>query len=168
MLGQANAELGDAVAELRRIIEDLRPGSLDELGLTGALMGETRHLLHAAGVACESNLDPRWAEQPPLAAATEVAIYRIGLEAVTNVARHAGASRCCISLRLVDRDVVIAIEDDGDGLEGCADLGHRSRPTGIGISSMQQRAQELGGTLVFTTGRLGGTTVTARMPAVRS
>jgi signal transduction histidine kinase len=96
---------------------------------------------------------------PPLPAAVEVACYRIAQEAITNVSRHARASRCWISLRVdeVWEALVLEVVDDGEGVP-------EGRLAGVGTSSMRERAEELGGTLRIEPIREGGTRVSARLP----
>jgi two-component system, NarL family, sensor kinase len=86
----------------------------------------------------------------------EVAAYRIALEALTNVVRHAQARTCHIILT-VTGELVLDIEDDGRGLPA-------SLKAGIGLLSMRERAAELGGTCVIEAGSEGGTRVRARLP----
>jgi signal transduction histidine kinase len=98
-------------------------------------------------------------ELPPLPAAVEVACYRIAQEAITNVARHARAKACRIRL-LVDRGagvLEVEITDNGVGMP-------KNRVAGVGLSSMRERAEELGGTLEVDTRPEGGTRVLARLP----
>jgi signal transduction histidine kinase len=96
---------------------------------------------------------------PELPAAVEVAAYRIGTEAMTNAVRHAGAARC--TLRLVGgadlTDLTVVIEDDGRGIG-------ETRGSGVGLSSMHERAAELGGECRFEPRPGGGTRVVARLP----
>jgi signal transduction histidine kinase len=98
-------------------------------------------------------------ELPPLPAAVEVACYRIAQEALTNVARHAQAKACRLRLS-VDRDagvLEVEITDDGMGIP-------EERVAGVGLSSMRERAEELGGTLEVEPNPEGGTRVLARLP----
>jgi two-component system NarL family sensor kinase len=92
----------------------------------------------------------------PLPAAVEVAAYRIGVEALTNVVRHAQANSCMIQLRR-ERDLVIEISDAGRGLPA-----ETSR--GIGLRSMRERAEELGGSCVIASRSEGGTLVAVHLP----
>ena len=101
------------MAELRRVIEDLRPGPLDDLGLADALTGTARHLLDEAGIACETSVSLVPESGVALAAANEVVLYRIGVEAVTNVVHHAHAVHCRLELLCAADEVVLRIEDDG-------------------------------------------------------
>jgi signal transduction histidine kinase len=96
---------------------------------------------------------------PTLPAAVEVACYRIAQEAITNVARHSRAKTCRVRLS-VDRGagvLEVEIADDGAGISG-------DRVAGVGLSSMRERAEELGGTLEVEPGPQGGTRVLARLP----
>ena len=161
-----------AVGNVRHLIYGLRPAVLDEMGLIGALQYHAQSLT-AGGlrieVRCEQPI-------PALSAALEVAMYRIALEAITNVQKHAEASRCIVEIQTRDersfdahsatddagdmsRDasfVIICIEDDGIGMP----QGVRS---GVGTSSMRERAAELGGTLGIKA-LDKGTRVTAEFP----
>ena len=93
---------------------------------------------------------------PALPAAIEVAVYRIVLEAVTNVGRHAGAHTCRIHLS-IDSTLCLTIEDDGRGLSS-------SYVPGVGLSSMRERATELGGTCKIERRNPGGTRVRVQLP----
>jgi signal transduction histidine kinase len=148
------------VVEIRRLVYELRPPTLDELGLTGALRA---HVAQMQGVrqAVEISLTTQPAQLPRLSAACEVAAYRIVLEAVTNVIRHAHATVCSIelSVELESRPdhLLVRISDDGIGL--LAQTG-----SGIGLVSMRERAEELGGTCSIESIDGGGCRVTARLP----
>ena len=93
---------------------------------------------------------------PPLPAAVEVAVYRIALEALTNVARHAQARTCRIELSLHE-GLQVVVADDGTGLAP-------DRSVGVGLASMRERAEELGGSCVVDQAPGGGARVTARLP----
>jgi two-component system, NarL family, sensor kinase len=140
----------NAIAEVRRLVHDLRPPALDELGLVGALTEQGRVLgdFEVAGP------DP----QPPLPAAVEVAAYRITLEAMTNVARHAGARQARVRIDIGDA-VLIEVSDDGDGLP-------TAPRAGVGIASMRERALELGGVCTVEPAQPRGTVVRASIPLV--
>jgi two-component system NarL family sensor kinase len=94
---------------------------------------------------------------PPLPAAVEVAAYRIILEAFTNVIHHAEANACRITIVIREKDLFIEVADDGKGLLP----GTRN---GVGLTSMHERAEELGGVCVVEKGAAHGTTVWARLP----
>lgn len=138
------------VTEVRRIVEGLRPGAVDELGLAEAL-----RQLAAAGS------DLEFAVHVPstfgdLPAAAEVAAYRIAAEACANVIRHARASRCSIEAGIQDGWLTLAVSDNGAG------FGTESA-VGVGLQSLHERAAEVGGAVEIRSGP-GGTTVSAKLP----
>ena len=146
------------VADIRRLVYALRPPALDELGLVSALWELTLQYsdqvaMHLDAPAC----------LPELPAAVEVAIYRIAQEALTNVVRHAAARRCDIRLSLneIAGWLSLSIQDDGCGLP-------QARSVGVGLISMRERAEELGGTWTIEQSSTGGTRVLARLPYARS
>jgi signal transduction histidine kinase len=159
--GSADALLADlkdetlgCVGEVRRIVEDLRPPALDELGLLPALTAFADRLStrdDALQVAVQAP-DPL----PPLSAAVEVAAYRIATEAMTNVARHAHA-RCCLLRLEVGHDLTVEVRDDGVGVPA-------RRLAGVGLPSMTARAAELGGHCAVARLDGGGTQVIAHLP----
>ena len=164
-LGRTKNDLGETVAELRRIIDDMRPGALDDLGLADALVGASRQILDGAGIDFTPSIGVDVGTGAPLGAATEAALYRIGLEAVTNVAHHSHASRSTLSLRRADGQIVLRVDDDGLGCAAHASpAGPYRRAGGVGVPSMHERAAELGGTVSISARARGGTTVTARLP----
>jgi signal transduction histidine kinase len=151
LLLDLKGNLQEAIADIRRLYA-LRPPALDELGLIGALR------LHIEGYrqsALQITLDAP-ADLPPLPAAIEVAVYRIISEALTNVGRHARAQRCHIRLALAG-GLELEVRDDGQGLS-------ESQRPGVGLRSMHERAEELGGTCVIEPAMGGGTRVWARLP----
>jgi two-component system, NarL family, sensor kinase len=130
---------------VRRLVYGLRPPALDELGLVGALRQGPL------------DVDVRAPEpMPPLPAAVEVAAFRIAQEALTNAARHAGARSATVVIEVAS-DLAVEIRDDGRGLAP----GHRA---GVGLTSMRERATELGGSLEVTGGPSGGVVVRAVLP----
>jgi signal transduction histidine kinase len=119
-----------------------------------AALRQDAQRLAPPGLATEVAADERLTA---LSAAVEVAAYRIGLEALTNSARHAHATRVVVELRRMPDMLLLRIHDDGRGLRG-------GEPPGVGLSSMRERAEELGGSLEVAATPGGGTTVTARLP----
>jgi signal transduction histidine kinase len=154
---QLKQELRTAIPEIRRLVDALRPPALDELGLVAALrqqaasIGATDGSVTGLTVTIEA---PQ--ELPGLGAATEVAAYRIVMEAMTNVVRHAGAHRCTVRLAC-PQGLDIEVEDDGAGIPA-------RPPVGVGLNSMRERAAELGGHCVIGTREGAGTLVRARLP----
>lgn len=142
----------ELVGDIRRLVYELRPPALDELGLLGALrayMGQ----IHTPTVTITPTPDPL----PPLLAAVEVAAYRITLEAVNNAVRHSGARTCAVTLQATAAHLTLTIADDGVGLA-------TERPAGIGLRSMRERAEEIGGTFTIENPAAGGVRVTAVIP----
>jgi signal transduction histidine kinase len=147
-------ELRSAITDIRRLVYDLRPPALDDLGLLEALRRLAEHYGsedEQLSVTVEAPED-----LPNLPAAVEVAVYRITQEALTNVARHARAKRCVVRLAVND-DVGLEIIDDGVGIP-------KERGAGVGLSSMRERASELGGNCVVEAAPKGGTQVLVRLP----
>ena len=126
---QARAQVKGAIEDVRRLVYALRPPALDELGLVGALKEQVQR----GPVAVTINAEGPITELP---AAVEVAAFRIISEAVTNAARHSSATTCTIDINL-NGALEIEVRDDGHN-------GSPWRP-GVGISSMRERAAELGG-----------------------
>ena len=151
LLDRLTLELDTASSEVKRIVRDLRPTALDDHGLMGALREFALRLDDVVRV----ELDLPQSDSI-LPAAVEIATYRITTEALTNVVRHAGASRCHVRL-VIDEHVDIDITDDGIGLPD-------GRRSGIGLQAMRERAAALGGTLAVTDVPPHGTRVHARLP----
>jgi signal transduction histidine kinase len=144
-----------AIGDIRRVVYDLRPPALDELGLVAAIR---EHAARVAGESLQIVIEAP-ASLPSLPAAAEVAAYRIALEALTNVIRHAGARRCVIRLSLAD-DLAIEVTDDGRGISETA-------RAGVGLMAMRERAEELGGTCRIESTGGSGTVVIAHLPCRR-
>ncbi len=146
------------IDDIRRVVHELRPPALDDLGLVPALTvmaAKLDQLETAAGSGLAVTIDA--AEGlPPLPAAVEVAAYRIIQEALTNVVQHANARRTTVQL-WIDDNLHIEVSDDGRGFAG-------GREGGIGLHSMRERAAELGGTWSIARQPGGGTVVRATLP----
>jgi signal transduction histidine kinase len=153
MLAELKAQVRTTVGDIRRLVYALRPPALDDFGLIPAIREHIAQQIQATGlqVAIEAP-DP----MPPLPAAVEVAVYRIVLEAVTNVVRHAAARTGRITLT-VNGSLRLTVEDDGRGLPpNCV--------PGVGLASMRERAVELGGSCAIECRPTGGTIVRVRLP----
>lgn len=153
LAARAEDLLTGAVASVRRIVDGLRPASLDDLGLAQAL-----HAV-ADGFAV-SGLDARVevrGDVDGLPAAVEVAALRIATEALHNAARHSGARQVRLGVERRADALEVTVADDGAGLSA-------SDVAGVGLASMRERAEELGGTCTVTSGPRGGTVVSARLP----
>jgi signal transduction histidine kinase len=143
----------EAISDIRRLVYNLRPPALDELGLLSALREQAAHYQHQV---LELVFDTP-ETLPPLPAAVEVAAYRIAQEALTNVARHASAQHCLLRLAIDAEILHLDISDDGKGIPS----GHR---IGIGLHTMHERASELGGSCTITASSQGGTAIRVRLP----
>lgn len=152
LLRDVAEDMQATITDIRRLVYDLRPPALDQLGLVEGLRQYAQQLEGATRITVTA---PEI--MAPLPAAVEVAVYRIAVEAMTNVARHAGALFCWVHLAVGDGALVIEVADDGRGLP-------EERRDGVGFHSMQERAAELGGTCVILSPLEGGTTVRARVP----
>jgi signal transduction histidine kinase len=142
-------DLRRAVAEVRGIVDGLRPAALDEIGVAGALEAlASRDTDPIVSVECDS--------LPQLPAAVEVTAYRIACEAVTNAVRHAGAGQVRLELSAVPGELVVTVEDDGHGFGA-------DHVAGLGLRSMHERAESVGGHVEVASGPTG-TTVRARLP----
>jgi signal transduction histidine kinase len=148
----------DATADIRHLVYELRPPALDELGLVSALREGAAQYSQQGVNGVQITFDAP-ESLLPLPAAVEVAVYRIAQEALTNVIRHADARNCFIRLTVDESAGLLCLEvqDDGKGLP-------TKRRTGVGLNSMRERAEELGGTLTLTSLSTGGTLLTARLP----
>ncbi len=157
-----NAKLQTAiratVSDVRRLVYDLRPPTLDELGLVEAI--RERAALYSTPNRAGGGLEVTFEVSEPLPempAAVEVAAYRIVQEALTNVVRHARAHTCLIRLACGQHELRVEIVDDGVGLPEQARIG-------VGLRSMEERAAELGGSCTVERLAPSGTRVSFRLP----
>jgi signal transduction histidine kinase len=154
LVDRLKAEVQAAVADTRRLVYELRPPALDELGLVAAVRKQAAGLgLDGQGLQVHLQAPDRLDGLP---AAVEVAAYRITLEALTNARRHAQARRCQVRLAL-ENGLRIEVRDDGRGVPADA-------AEGVGLASMRERAAELGGSCTVEPRAGGGTAVRARLP----
>lgn len=158
LLTDLSTRTQEAVADIRRLVYALRPPALDELGLVMALREGAMQYNQQGSNGLNITFDTP-DRLPSLPAAVEVAAYRIAQEALTNVVHHADAHTCAVHLKMDETAGVLCLEvmDDGKGLP-------MKRRAGIGLNSMRERAEELGGSLIVTSISTGGTLLTARLP----
>lgn len=142
------------IVNLRALIAELRPAALDELGLGPAIETLAERSGSAAGVSVSTRVALGSPER--LAPEVESTIYRVVQEALTNVAKHAGAERVEVSVSRSNGAVSVVVEDDGRGFDP-------SQPGGFGLVGMRERVELSGGRLEITSA--GGTRVVARLPA---
>jgi signal transduction histidine kinase len=153
LLGNLRDETATWVDEVRKLSADLRPAVLDQIGLVPALRQHADLLTsRSAGRFAVEVAEP---SPVPALPAAEAAAYRIALEAITNAARHAAATTCRVSVEL-NGSLFLTVSDDGTGVP--------VSPPGVGLASMRERAEELGGTcnVVFREGK--GAQVEAVLP----
>ena len=145
--------------EIRRVIFDLRPTLLDDLGLVAAVDWYAKTSLAKAGIQPEvraSGLDGRLPQR------VEIALYRLVQEAVANVIKHSYARRCTVSLTWSNGAVETIVEDDGRGFD--PDRIGRAGEEHLGIVGMQERVRSLGGQFAIDSRPGGGTRVHIRIP----
>jgi signal transduction histidine kinase len=160
-LGEIKAIAVRALDEVHRLLHDLRPSVLDDLGLTSAIRWCAERHLTPLGVTvrCEwSGLEERL---PP---EIETALFRVAQEAITNIARHAGAETVLIEGARRERTVSVEIEDDGHGFAPEAASAGRPDGSGLGLAGMRERVALLGGTLAIESAPGEGTRVSVSVP----
>ena len=164
--------LGHEIDGLRHLITELRPAALDDLGLAAALQALARRAQAIDGLdmAVEIELASPDSgvegEGRRLDAELESTIYRVVQEALTNVSRHAEATKAVVSITERDGEVIASVTDDGKGLPGAERLGPRGDGLegGFGMSGMRERAELVGGELQLGAAPGGGTTVRLHVP----
>ena len=159
-LKSAKAHLSNALAETRRIISNLRPALLDDLGLVDALRSSLAQLVADSGVRWELTVD---LGDENLDADTEIVLYRVAQEAVGNALRHAQTDRVLVDLRSGPAGTELTIQDWGTGFDTTEPLRDRDRP-GLGLIGMRERAELLDGTFELESIPGSGTTVRVRIP----
>jgi signal transduction histidine kinase len=159
-LDQLVAGLDDEIENLHAIISELRPAALDDLGLRPAIqaLGEHYQVANGIDVDCRLHLPDPALNDPRLGPELETTVYRLIQEALTNVAKHAGAQHVGVQVDAADGTVEIEVTDDGRGFDTARVTG------GFGLTGMHERAALAGGTVIVTS-RPGGTTVRATLPA---
>jgi len=153
LLGSLKTQAHEAILDVRRLVYDLRPPALDDLGLVGALR-QSASRFETGMLRFRFDVPLKLTDLP---AAVETAVYRIAQEAMTNVVFHAQATRCTVCLYCRDGHVIVEVSDNGRGLS-------QNYQTGVGLQAMKERATELNGEFVFKSLPDGGTLVRARLP----
>jgi two-component system, NarL family, sensor kinase len=153
LLAEVAEQTRSVIGEIRALVRALRPPELDELGLTTAI--ET-----VGARFPDLRVDVIAGELPAIEPAIEAAVYRIAVEALTNAARHSGASSATVTLATTDGALDLTIVDRGCGMTGAT-------APGTGTRSMRERAAEVGGSFEIVAHPQGGTCVRARLPLGR-
>jgi two-component system, NarL family, sensor histidine kinase UhpB len=155
-LDEAKQAVRRALDEVRRISSELRPEMLEHLGLVSALTELTTTFGRVSGIRVERQFDTSLPKLPP---DTELAVYRIAQESLTNVARHSQASRVTIALESSRDGVLLRVADDGRGFDTSGPDEHG------GLRSMRERALLVDGSLAITSASTGGVEVRLEVPA---
>ena len=155
-IGQMKRTIDGTLQIVRRITTSLRPAVLDELGLKAAIEWQAEGFSRRVGIRCEVDAEP--IECPCKDTAT--ALFRIFQEVLTNVARHAQASRVRVMFRKDDSHLLLVVSDNGRGFQPV----DSTKPKSFGILGMGERAEALGGSVEIVSGLAQGTTVTVRLP----
>jgi signal transduction histidine kinase len=146
--------LEDQINELSRLINDLRPASLERLGLAGALEALAEECSARGGFEVETEIDIK----ERLSGEEERLVFRLVQEALNNVLKHASPSGASVSARMADHQVQIAVEDDGCGFDPAA------AAIGRGLTGMRERIELLGGEIEVRSEPERGTRIDARVP----
>ncbi|OFW51275.1 MAG: hypothetical protein A3G77_05465 [Acidobacteria bacterium RIFCSPLOWO2_12_FULL_68_19] len=146
-----------AIQDVRRISTELRPSVLDDLGIVAAIEWQAQEFEARTGIPCVTSLP---AELPPIDAPRATALYRVLMEALTNVARHAGATRVHVTLALDGGAVTLDVRDNGRGIAAEA----AASPRSIGLLGMRERARVFGGTVTVAPLAPRGTRVHVEIP----
>lgn len=160
---EMRAHATQALEELHQLAYELRPSALDDLGLVAALQRYAEDFGRRTGVRMEVELDP--IEGIKLEPATEIALYRIVQEALTNVAKHAEATTASVVLHVRGSALLLIIEDDGKGFE-VPDIPH-SEGKHFGLMGMYERVNLLGGKLTVESSPGSGTAIYVEVPLRR-
>jgi len=155
VFAEAQETIRKSVEEVRRIAQELRPEMLEHLGLPSALKALATRFTEQAGLELEWEFAP---SLPPLAPDAELALYRVAQESLTNVARHAQATRVWLSLLPGRGSVVLRVVDDGRGINGAP-------ANGGGLRGMRERAVLVGAALAIKPASTGGVEVRLEVPA---
>jgi signal transduction histidine kinase len=153
-LRQANRLLVKTQEEIHRIIHDLRPSLLDDLGLAAAMTSYADDHLKKHGLTVSLEIEEGLPSRPEV----ETVIFRIYQELVTNILRHAGADHVSVELYKRDDTLVLAVEDDGEGFDP------EAKSEGAGITGMRERAALVNGTITFDSESGQGTHVIVEIP----
>ena len=160
-LGGLQDQLNHSMADLRRVIYDLRPLKLQEMGLARSVEMWVREATAGRDVVGSVQVNGRERNLTPSA---EACLYRVAKEAVSNVVRHSGARRLMVAIEYADDAVVLTVTDDGTGFQADEVIKKALPGTGIGLRSMRVRMASEGGTLDLASTPGKGTTIRAELP----
>jgi two-component system sensor histidine kinase UhpB len=164
ILEEAICSVDAAMHRVRDLALDLRPSVLDDLGLPPALRWYADRFGRSTGIELNLAIDA----VPHLDAGVETACFRVAQEALTNVARHAGASHVWLELRLLQDEVELVVRDDGSGFDVSEARRRAFGGSSVGLLGMQERVTLVGGRFEILRVPGGGTLVRARLPLTRT
>ena len=160
-IDRMQASIADSAAAMRRIVADMRPRVLDDLGINAAIKGLVKDISTRTGI--EVKFVSK-GELDNVQDATRTALYRMLQECLTNVARHAQASKVEVLLVAGDRDIEMIVADNGCGFSPQAHF----KPGSFGLFGLGERAGQLGGTVAVESAPANGTRVVVRLPLAAS
>jgi signal transduction histidine kinase len=149
------ASTQQTLQEIRLLIFELRPPELEEIGLAGALQERISNVERRSGISIELDFD----ELESLSPKIEISLYRIALEALNNILKHARANRICLSVKNRQKSVWMEIEDDGLGFDM-----DRQGQSGLGLQSMRERVSQMHGEIKIQSAPGQGTVITVEAP----
>jgi signal transduction histidine kinase len=153
--------VGGAIQQVRSLSLDLRPSMLDDLGLVSALRWYVERQAERAGYCGHLAAEP---DEMKVVPSIAIAAFRIAQEALTNVARHAGARHVWVKLRMHENQLELAVRDDGRGFDVGAMSARRSNTEAIGLMGMRERAMLLGGQVSIRSAKGRGTEIRLTVP----
>ncbi|HET6570241.1 MAG TPA: GAF domain-containing protein [Solirubrobacterales bacterium] len=156
---EAIGDIARDVEELRALISELRPATLDQLGLTAALEDLVGRVEHGTEIGFEADLE---VDSGRLDSELETVVYRLVQEALNNVAKHSGAARAHLQVRSREDSLAVLVSDDGSGFDPTADT------DGFGLAGMRERIELAGGKLQIESGKGAGTRILASLPLPRA
>jgi signal transduction histidine kinase len=150
--------IDSTIQTVKRISSELRPGLLDDLGLGAAIDWQTKEFQNRTGVECDASIYP---DDITLNTDLSTALFRIFQEALTNIARHAHATKVAVNLQKKDGEVTMRVEDNGRGIT----KRQIDDPRSFGLIGIRERARFLGGKVELTGKRGRGTTLEVSIPS---
>lgn len=159
-VGSMTQLIDNAVSVTRRVISDLHPTILDDLGLAAALKWQCGQFQKRTGIACKVSHTEDKDDESPLDKAQAINLFRIFQEALSNVSRHSGATKVEAEFLQSDDEIILSISDNGRGLSE----GHVIAQTSYGMRGMRERVAQLDGRIIFDSPTGGGLRVTVILP----
>jgi signal transduction histidine kinase len=154
---QMNGLLDDSIQTVRKIAGQLRPALLDQLGLMPAMEWQAKEWQSRTGIICQIDM---LIEEPHFSHEQATELFRVFQELLTNIARHAEATKVTVVLDEVENEMYLEVRDNGRGIRE----EEINRPVSLGILGMEERAARIGGRIIFTGEPGKGTTVRVTIP----